>query len=192
MPPGLPGIPPGSKRVPAGRGRTGNTQRGLAVLAPAAGSALPAATAAGSATRIVGGHEVDPPGAFPVVAARVFPGWDAYAGMLCGGSGSAPEWVLTAAHCVAGDSLSEVDVVVARHDLRTGRGERIPAGAFAVHPGCESRRPTKHAVPVRLSRPVAYAPAVLLADVTWDPPGRWLTVAVWGDTQSRQRHPHAR
>jgi len=83
---------------------------------------------------IRGGHEATP-GAWPWQAALVYANaGNAYFGQFCGGSLVAPEWVLTAAHCVEYASPSGIDVVLGRHKLSETDGERIAVDDIIIYP----------------------------------------------------------
>lgn len=70
---------------------------------------------------IVGGREAAP-GAWPWQVALIDHKYEqAYDGFFCGGTLIASEWVLTAAHCVAGSPPSSVDVLVGTQRLSDNR-----------------------------------------------------------------------
>ena len=174
------------------------TTLGLLLLpaVPASGEALPEAAAdqpalpaadpgtAAPAPRIVGGVEVDPPGKYPFMVAIVHRGVDSYQGQYCGGSVISADWVLTAAHCVLGESASTVDMVIGRHDLGSGAGERIRVARIVVHPNYNDTTLANDLALIRLASPTSYAPVQLPADMSLEAAGTMLRVAGWGDTGS--------
>lgn len=109
---------------------------------------------------IVGGTEATP-GRYSYTVALTYNGFQ-----FCGGSLIAPDTVLTAAHCMDGDSF---DVVINRHDLRTSAGESIPRKTEIVHPRYDDdsmdndfalvfldRATTENVVPVKLNQDGSY------------------------------------
>ncbi len=70
----------------------------------------------------------------PWMVALVDDGIDAYDGTFCGGTLIAPQWVLTAAHCIEDMRAAEVDVVVGRYQLTSNQGERIDVTHLIMHP----------------------------------------------------------
>jgi trypsin len=171
-------------------------------VAGAADSTVPAGTAPhdmlvaaggadqGPAPRIVGGVEVDPAGKYPFIAALVKHGGDAYWDQYCAGSVISADWVLTAAHCVAGETASTVDVVIGRHDLGSNAGERIRAARIIVHPGWDDDSSANDVALIRLADSTSFSPVALPADGSLEAAGTMLTAIGWGDTHSVPQWPY--
>ncbi len=102
---------------------------------------------------IRGGHEAIP-GAWPWQAALVYSYYEnAYSGQFCGGSLIAPEWVLTAAHCVEYSNANSIDVVLGQHQLSVDDGERISLTDIIVYPDYSSAFSGGDLALLHLSRP---------------------------------------
>ncbi len=87
----------------------------------------------GEVARIVGGIESEP-GAWPWMASLQS------AGHFCGASLIAPDAVVTAAHCVEGNSVDDFEVVVGGYDLRADEGKRHQVAEIIVHPDYDAFR----------------------------------------------------
>ena len=79
-------------------------------------------------TRIIGGKDAQS-GAWPFAVFFMHHGDN-----QCGGSLIAPEWVLTAAHCIGSEDNNPNEVVLGLIDLTTEEGERIGVDKIFVHP----------------------------------------------------------
>ena len=135
---------------------------------------------------IVGGHEAEI-GAWPWQAALVdADDPDAAQGQFCGGSLIAPEWVLTAAHCVEGESAAAVEVVLGRHRLSSPGGERLAVDTILIHPAYRSYLSGSDLALLHLTQPSVQTPLPIDNDVTLLAEQRALraTVIGWGATDT--------
>jgi secreted trypsin-like serine protease len=85
---------------------------------------------------IVGGAPADP-GEWPWQVALVDgAATDLYADQFCGGSLVAKDWVVTAAHCVEGLAIADVDVVAGIYNLQTPAAgyQRRDVKKIVIHP----------------------------------------------------------
>jgi chaperonin GroEL len=121
--------------------------------------ALPALPAAAQEYQIVDGRPA-PQGAYPWMAA-VFP-----SGSLCGGSVIAPQWILTAAHCVTDNrgQLSvqpgDVEIVVNTNNPTLG-GEVLSAAEIIVHPSYITVPTTNDVALIRTNETASVTPVRL-------------------------------
>ncbi|HYY21330.1 MAG TPA: serine protease [Thermoleophilaceae bacterium] len=154
---------------------------------------VPAAGASTREPRVVGGTQA-PAGAYPFMAALLDHGVaSTYLAQFCGGSLIAPRTVLTAEHCVEGQSAASIDVLVGTGHLaapgEAASGERIPVSAIAVAPGNDfSTLNNDVAILLLAHAPSAgaltgtIAPVDPTADAGSLQPGDPATVIGWGDT----------
>lgn len=145
----------------------------------------PATGVGAAAADIIGGREAKP-GAWPWQVALVNAlSTDNYYGQFCGGSLIAPDWVLTAAHCVDGANTSFVDVVANAHYLRDPANRRLRAAKIIVHPGFDPIALDNDVAIIQLSTPVSPAVPIQLYGLPADGRSSELdflraTVTGWG------------
>lgn len=97
-----------------------------------------AAEAGRKSSRIVGGYEAQP-GAWPWMVALIYDGSPTvFDGQFCGGSLVSSNWVLTAAHCVEGESATDFYVISGVHNLSTDAGTKLGVKRIIQHPDFNS------------------------------------------------------
>ncbi len=162
------------------------------LLLLAATAALPAALH--GQARIVGGEKA-PDNSYRWIAALAdVGGTSLFNRQFCGASLIAPDWVLTAAHCVDDTTAARLQVVVGLTDLEDSSAAEIRGvKGIYIHPGYE-RSANGNLFsdialllldsPVTTITPISYAPSPFAA-----PAGTPLRALGWGDTQDTPRFP---
>ena len=134
---------------------------------------------------IVGGEEVDP--ACPdckydfMVSLQTNSGYH-----FCGGSLVREDWVVTAAHCVQGDSPSQVKVKIGLHNVNGTQGSITKSvSQIIIHPSYSSWTLNNDYALLRLSSPITnFEPIQLVTDTSHDEEPVMATTMGWGATQS--------
>jgi secreted trypsin-like serine protease len=138
---------------------------------------LAASALAETDTEMIVGGTPAPPGKYPWQV-RLYENMDDDVG-FCGGSIIAPQWVLTAAHCL----VDTDSVVVGYGDIDRTKTTKIKSEKVIVDPAYLDGKKADLGL-VKLSKPIPNAPAIGLADETTAPsllrPGAKATVTGWG------------
>lgn len=144
----------------------------LAVLLATVASASVAAARAVYEPQITNSADASP-GEYPYMVSLQSHGFH-----FCGGSVIAPEWVLTAAHCVDGD---DIDVYIGAVDL-DGDGERIAVDGRIVHPDYVDATRGDDVALLHLSEPTEAPPVRLVAadELDLEAAGTPVTLTGWG------------
>ena len=134
---------------------------------------------------IVGGEEVDPacPDCKYPFMVSVQSTWG---GHFCGGSLVREDWVVTAAHCVQGESASSIDVVIGLHNVNGTTGNQSRGvDEIIIHPNYSGNSLNNDYALLRLSSPITnFEPIQLATDESHHEEPVVSTVMGWGATSS--------
>ncbi|ETR69135.1 MAG: trypsin [Candidatus Magnetoglobus multicellularis str. Araruama] len=129
--------------------------------------------------RIVGGTTALP-GEFPWMAALVYNGNRPY-NSFCGASLIHPKWVMTAGHCMEGETTNSFKVVVGLNNLKTEVGHVRTAKQIIVHPDYDNYSLFSDIAMIELSESVEGIQPISLYYDSVNIIGKSLTILGWGD-----------
>jgi len=136
---------------------------------------------------IVGGYPVDPacPNCkYDFMVSLQTDGW--FGGHFCGGSLVREDWVVTAAHCVIGDSPSNIEVVIGLHNVNGTTGQQTRnVSEIIIHPQYSNNSLNNDYALLRLSSPITdFEPIKLVTSDSHDNEPVISTTMGWGTTSS--------
>ncbi|AIS01261.1 S1 family peptidase [Streptomyces glaucescens] len=166
----------------SGLTRARRTAVAIAATAAAAATALTAASPAGAAPQPIVGGTTTTTGAYPFMMQIT----DASQDQFCGGTLVSPTKVVTAAHCMVGETPSGVRVVGGRTYLNGTNGTVARVSRIWIHPNYTTATRGEDVAVLTLSTAMPYTTAkyVSSTDTSVYAAGTTARVLGWGTTSS--------
>ena len=159
----------------------------LALLPVAAASAQEAPPETAPDGEIIGGNRADPHEYPFQVALLHHDVQDRWGAQFCGGTLISPDTVLTAGHCVEGETAATIDILAGTNRLLPGGGQRVRARSIRRHPGYDNFTLENDIAVIQLWVNLPYdtvTPAVAGQEALYAP-GTLATTIGWGDLDIR-------
>lgn len=106
-----------------------------------------------------------------------------YDGHLCGGSLIAENWVITAAHCMAGRKPEDISILAGVYDLTAAGGQTRQVHRIVVHPEYNSITQDSDVAMIQLETPVEKLALIPLISGTSGLAGSLATTLGWGSME---------
>ena len=136
-------------------------------------------TLAFSEPRIVGGYDAQR-GDWPWIVGLIYSGDSNFDGLTCGATLINSTWVITAAHCMIGETTQTLQVVGNLYDLKKDTGITRNIKRIIVHPAYNQRTEQNDLALLELTQPITDIPPIPNLNQQTDIEGSYATAIGWG------------